>query len=390
MYQGWKVTLAGFFINLVAGIIYTWSIIATNLHQNLGWTYLEATMPYTVFILFYPPAMILAGRLQDLVGPRRMVIAGGLILASATMASSFFINPAGMVALWGLVWGVGVACCFASLTPAAIKWFEPEKKGLITGIVVFGMGFSAFITAPLIYHMISTYSVSLTLQIASVILLFGILIPARYINNPPLLSHGENSLAQPVPDMKISEIFRYPQFYMLWFMFCFIAGSGLTFVNHLDTISRVHFSFERGFMVVSVFAFFNAWGRIIAGLVSDRIGRKNAMTLFYSFMFLTLILIVFQRSPLVLFAAVAIIGLSYGSIFSLFPASVSAFFGEKNFGLFYGLIFSSMTAGALFPLFTGYLYEQRGDFTISFIVLSGFCLLTVMLSLVIKHPAKTP
>ena len=388
MYQGWKVALAGFFINLVAGIIYTWSIIATNLHHNLGWTYLEATMPYTAFVLFYPPAMILAGRLQDIVGPRRMVIAGGVILSAATMASSFAINPAGMVILWGLVWGIGVACCFASLTPAAIKWFEPEKKGLITGIVVFGMGFSAFITAPLIHYMITAYSVALTLQIAAVILLFGILIPARYIDNPPIALSRENNRDLPAPDIRIRDIFRYPQFYMLWFMFCFIAGTGLTFVNHLDTISRAYFSFERGFLVVSVFAFFNAWGRIIAGLVSDRIGRKNAMTLFYSFMFLTLIWIVFMRTPLVLFVAVAIIGLSYGSIFSLFPASVSAFFGEKNFGLFYGLIFSSMTVGAIFPLFTGYLYEQRGDFTISFLVLSGFCMLTVVLSLLIKNPAK--
>lgn len=388
MYQGWKVALAGFFINLVAGIIYTWSIIATNLHQNLGWTYLEATMPYTAFVLFYPPAMILAGRLQDLVGPRRMVIAGGVILSAATMASSFAINPAGMVILWGLVWGIGVACCFASLTPAAIKWFEPEKKGLVTGIVVFGMGFSAFITAPLIHYMITAYSIALTLQIAAVILLFGILIPARYIDNPPIALNSEHSQDLPAPDIRIRDIFRYPQFYMLWFMFCFIAGTGLTFVNHLDTISRAYFSFERGFLVVSVFAFFNAWGRIIAGLVSDRIGRKNAMTLFYSFMFLTLLWIVFMRTPQVLFVAVAIIGLSYGSIFSLFPASVSAFFGEKNFGLFYGLIFSSMTVGALFPLFTGYMYEQRGDFTISFLVISGFCLLTVILSLLIKPPVK--
>lgn len=61
MYRGWKVAMAGFFVNLITGVIYTWSIIASALSVDLGWSYTQASLPYTVFIFCYPPAMIIAG-----------------------------------------------------------------------------------------------------------------------------------------------------------------------------------------------------------------------------------------------------------------------------------------------------------------------------------------
>jgi len=61
LYRGWKVAMAGFFVNLITGVIYTWSIIASALSVDLGWSYTQASLPYTVLIFCYPPAMIIAG-----------------------------------------------------------------------------------------------------------------------------------------------------------------------------------------------------------------------------------------------------------------------------------------------------------------------------------------
>jgi len=322
------------------------------------------------------------------VGPQRMVIAGGIILAGATLLSAYLITPVGMTILWGGLWGLGLACSFAAVTPAAIKWFYPSRKGLVTGIVVFGMGISAFIMAPLVNYSIANLGLQATLQIIGIILLFGVLISSFFVENPPEELSRQNSTVKKGTGFAPAQIFRCPQFYLLWLIFCFISGTGVTFVSHLDTISRVQFSFGQGFLMVSLFSFFNAWGRIVAGVLSDWLGRSKAMTFIFSALTLTLAGIIFFRTPTLLALAVSIVGLSYGGLFTLFPATVSTFFGEKDFGFFYGLIFSGMMVGGLFPLITSYLFEVRGDFTAAFILLLIFCFAAVLLSLLVKKPPE--
>jgi len=389
LYRGWKVAIAGFLINLITGVIYTWSIFASSLYQDYGWAYTQAALPYTVFLFCYPPAMILAGRLQDLFGPRRMIIIGGFILSGATLASSLIITPAGMALLWGLCWGLGLACSFASVTPAAIKWFARSRKGLVAGVVVFGMGISAFIMAPVIDFALKTLGLQLTLQTIAAFLFAGVFVLALFVENPPPAPKEDpphNNQESDDEGISPTEIFRYPQFYILWLIFCFIAGTGVTFVNHLDTIARVQFSVEQGFLMVSMFSFFNAWGRIVSGVMSDKMGRQKAMLINFSALACMLVAIIFYQAPFMLALAVTVIGLSYGGLFTLFPAIVSGLFGDKHFGFFYGLIFSGMTVGALLPLATGYLFEVSGDFTMAFIMLAGLSFTAVLLSLTVKQP----
>ncbi len=386
MYRGWVVTLAGLLINFLAGIIYTWSIIAGALVREMGWSFTEAALPYTIFLFSYAPSMALAGRIQDKIGPRPVLTAGGILLGGSTILSSFLITPLSISILWGIFWGLGMACTFATVTPAAIKWFPVERKGLITGIVVFGMGLSGFILAPLINYSLSTAGLQFTFLSIGFLLLFGIVLLSRLIENPPLPLNLDNTISKTNPARLPLEIFRLPQFYLLWLIFCLITGVGVTFATHMDTIARSQFGFTEGFIIVSLFSFFNAWGRILAGVLFDSLGRVWAMLIMFMAMALVLVNIISFSAPLNLAIAVSVIGLTYGGLFGLIPATVSAFFGEKNFGFFYGLIFTGIAVGGLFPLLAGYLFELRGDFTLVFIVLLAATLLAVLLSIMIKKP----
>lgn len=388
MYKGWKVALAGLCINILTGVPYAWSIFASSLSRDLGWTHTQAALPYTVFLFCYAPAMALTGGLQDRFGPRVVIITGGVLVGIASILSAFFLTPLGVTLLWGVLWGLGVACCFASVTPAAIKWFPPERKGFVTGIVVFGMGFSAFIMAPLVHLLLSQQGLQQTFLLIGAVLLVGVLFLAQLVENPP----RENSAHSGDPGgtkMRVSqspwEIFRHPQFYMLWVMFFLTTGTGVTFVTHMDTIARVHASFEMGFIIVSLFAFFNACGRIAIGFLSDRVGRDKAMTLVFTAMALIVGGLLLVESPLMLAISVSLLGLFYGGLFSLFPATTASFFGEENFGLFYGLIFTALAAGGLFPLLAGYLFELQGDFSQAFKFLVVACLTAVLLSFLVKR-----
>ncbi len=145
--KGWIVTMAGMGLNLALGILYAWSVFSKQLVETVdkggfGWTKTQATMPYTLAIAVFGVMMIPAGRLQDKLGPRVVASLGGiltgvgLIIASLSTAAS--ILPA--VIGFGLFAGTGFGLGYAAATPAAVKWFPPEKKGLITGLVVAGFG----------------------------------------------------------------------------------------------------------------------------------------------------------------------------------------------------------------------------------------------------------
>jgi OFA family oxalate/formate antiporter-like MFS transporter len=265
-----------------------------------------------------------------------------------------------------------------------------EKKGMITGIVVLGAGLSAFVMAPLI-NLLVGYGMRNTFLILGILLLTGMTFLARMIKNPP----ADPVPADPDPADRAAilqgepawyNIFYSSQYYLLWLMFWVTTGIGVTFVTHLDSISRVHAAFERGYILVALFAFFNAAGRIIAGLLSDRLGRSRAMTLDFSVTLIALLFLMQAGSPLYMGVAISILGLAYGGLYTLFPAAVAAYFGDKNFGLIYGLVYTGLGFAGVFPLLAGYLYGRQGDFHGVFVLLVVACCTVIFLSLLLKQP----
>jgi MFS family permease len=144
--KGWIVTFAGMGLNLALGILYAWSIFGKQLTESVdkggfGWSKTEATLPYTIAIACFAAMMVPAGRLQDKFGPRVVASVGALLTGAGLIIASFgtpaTILPA--VLGFGVMAGTGIGLGYASAMPAAVKWFPPQKKGLVTGLVVAGV-----------------------------------------------------------------------------------------------------------------------------------------------------------------------------------------------------------------------------------------------------------
>jgi MFS transporter, OFA family, oxalate/formate antiporter len=133
-------------------------------------------------------------------------------------------------------------------------------------------------------------------------------------------------------------------------MFFLTTGTGVTIAAHLNNIMRVQTGYERGYIAVSLFALCNAAGRVTGGLLSDRLGRVRSMTVIFCSMAMMLGLMIFARTPVLLMAAVAAMALAYGGLFSIFPSAAVSLFGESDFGLNYGVIFTGPGRGRAFPL----------------------------------------
>lgn len=393
--KGWIVTLAGMGLNLALGILYAWSVFKKQLvapiaDGGFGWSNQQATLPYTVAIAMFAVMMIPAGRLQDKLGPRRVALTGGLLTAAGLVVASFAsaANPLPAIVGFGLMAGTGFGLGYAASTPAAIKWFPPEKKGLITGLVVAGFGIAPVYISPLTKVLLGHYGVAMTFRILGIAFAVTATLFSSMIQNPekPLnVAKPGVSKTSFGGDKTWREMVRQPFFYMIWAQYAFAAIAGLMIIGNMASIvtqqSGGALKAQAAFFV-ALLAVFNASGRIIAGVLSDYIGR-----------IVTLALVSISQATILLFfprfttfgefvVGAAVVGFSYGACLSIFPSTTADTWGTKNMGLNYGVVFTAWGVGGVFgPMLAAKIVDATGSYTTAYNVASMLLLVSVVLAM---------
>ena len=172
--SGWIVTSAALGINLLLGLLYAWSVFKKALVAEWGWNDVTASLPFTVSAAIFAFMMIFAGRAQDKFGPRIVALLGGIMFGAGLIASGFTQSPVVMVITFGVIGGIGIGLGYSATTPCAIKWFSSSKKGIISGIVVSGVGLAPVYMAPLTAYFLKLYGIQQSFIILGVIALVAI------------------------------------------------------------------------------------------------------------------------------------------------------------------------------------------------------------------------
>ena len=393
--KGWVVTFAGVGINLALGILYAWSVFSKQLTEPLerggfGWTRTQATLPYTIAIACFAFMMVPAGRLQDRLGPRVIATAGAILCGLGLVVASFASPATSLPAMvgFGLLAGTGIGLGYAAATPAAVKWFPPEKKGLITGLVVAGFGLAPVYIAPLSKYLLGAHGVASSFRILGIAFLVATVLLAQFIANPaspaaPVKKAGSAAPAAAV-DATWREMLKTPSFYSLYLQYACAATAGLMIIGHLAKIVTVQSgnAIKTGFLFVALLAIFNAAGRVAAGVVSDRIGRMITI----AFVCLLQSIIMFSFSNLSTFGGflmgAAVVGFNYGACLSLFPATTADYWGTKNLGLNYGILFTAWGVGGVFgPILAGRIADAQGSYGTAFEIAGGLLICAAFLAM---------
>ncbi len=400
--RGWVVTFSGMGLNLALGVLYAWSVFGKQLTEavdkgGFGWSKTGAALPYTIGIAFFSAMMVPAGRLQDKFGPRIVSTFGALLTGIGLIVASF-ASPGNMLPAllgFGVLAGTGIGLGYASATPAAVKWFPPAKKGLITGIVVSGFGLASVYIAPLSRYLLGSYGVNrsfLILGIAFAVITFFI---AQFIKNPPapVVSPGPQKAGVMVTDHTWREMMRTKTFYLLWIEFACGAMAGLMIIGHLAKIVAVQSGnqIQTGFLFVALLAIFNAGGRLIAGMVSDYIGRlKTVLIVCISQAIIMFLFSKISTIPTFILGS-AVVGFSYGACLSLFPSTCADYWGTKNLGLNYGILFTAWGVGGVFgPILAGRIADSTGSYQMAYVISAALLILAAILTFFTKAPAKRP
>ena len=302
--------------------------------------------------------MIPGGRIQDKAGPKVGAITGGLFLAVGCIIAGLMKSYAGLIFGFGILGGIGMGIGYAAPTPAALSWFGPHKRGLIAGLVVGGYGGAALYIGPPGFLSDRHRRCDLQLDLPGHLLRGGghhRRLPAGQgasgLCGPGGSGQGGRSPGQggghhhrlvPVgnrQDLAVlspwSSCSSAPPSRVCW--------SSATPPRILATAAKgIPFLMANAWILVSCGGLINALGRVGTGMYSDKIGRDNAYTINCLVSALCLFLlptIIASGNIFLLFVAVGIAYWQYGGGLALMPAYTADFFGPKNLGMNYGLVF---------------------------------------------------
>jgi OFA family oxalate/formate antiporter-like MFS transporter len=400
----WFVVVGALLVQLCLGAIYAWGAFTKALQDPSGAFAFSATETQAIFaagLATFAIVMIMAGRWQDRIGPRKVALAGGLllglgyILAGLVGGTSFWA----IFFLIGIVGGAGIGLGYVCPIAACVKWF-PDIKGFVTGLAVAGFGAGAFIFVKLAGTwggFIANYGVNGTFTYFGIIFLVSVIIGAFLLHNPPAgwkpAGWEPSAAAQAAPkaeEFTQGETIRTHQFWMLWIAFVFSAGAGLMVIGSLKNFGELVSGLDAATAAsaLGLLALFNGLGRVVWGSISHKLGARKSialMALLQAIMLFGILKIGGTATGLTV--AACWIGFNFGGSFALFPLATQESFGTKNLGANYGAVFTSYgVGGILMPILAGRLWDMFGSYTWAFIIASITCVLAAILAATVKPP----
>ncbi|NWF94671.1 MAG: OFA family MFS transporter [Candidatus Thorarchaeota archaeon] len=385
------VIVGAIIVQLCLGSIYSWTIFQKFLVDVAGayaWSTLNSNLPFAAGLASFALFMIPAGRMQDRVGPRKVATLGGIllgigyILASQVdlLAPSEATGTLYLVVTYGVIGGAGIGFGYVCPIAALVRWF-PDKKGAITGIAVAGFGGGAFIFNFVEQWLLAIFGVVGTpFFYLGMIYLVGVLIGAQMLSSPPKgwLPAGyvpKVAVADGVgQSLMPGQMIRTSSFLVLWLMFALAATAGLMTIGNVSKAAQVADPYGMGpgswdaylsALVGGIMALFNAAGRIIWGVISDKKGRVTTFMLMFFVlsmaMFSFAYVVLINSSWIVSTLVAGLVGFCFGGNFALFPSATAEYFGSEHVGKNYGVVFTSYgVAGVLGALVAGQFVALAG------------------------------
>jgi nitrate/nitrite transporter NarK len=392
----------------VLGILYVWSVIKAGIPDAWGWTNADKALPYATMATIFSFIMVPAGQLQDRFGPRIVVLlGGGLAGLGCIVAGLGGESKLAYIIGFGAITGTGVGFGYSGLTPAAIKWFPSRQTGLVAGFVVAGVGLAPVPLAPLTAWMLKVFSttapdgtvipgISTTMIILGVIIWIVVGALFGFIVNPPMgfvarerenPKFGKNTIQG--SELSWKPMMGTLRFWLLYCMYFAGASAGLVFISVAADLGKKALG-EMAFFTVVVLSLGNTLGRVVAGAVSDRIGRMWTLfttSIAQSLVIGTLYLLSGHggAGTVIILPVVFLIGLNYGANLALFPSICKESFGIRNFGINYGWMFTAFgAAGLIMPWLNGVIRDVSGTQDLTYILIIAMLIMASLLALVLK------
>lgn len=374
--QRWIVVIGGFLILMCLGVAYTWGVFIMPIAKEFGWGRGETSLAVSILLLVFSVFMVAGGIAEKKYGPKVIASAGGILVSLGWILACFTKSLWWLYFSYGVLSGIGTGLGYSSSISTAIKWF-PDKKGLVIGIVVFGFGFGAAFIAPLAARFIELYGWRTTMLIYGICSGMIIIGAAQLLKAPPANWNPAAGVAQKGAGLKADsydfsprQMLKTATFRLIFITYFIAMLAGMMVIGHISAFAiDAGYTANQAAFMLTVLAIANGLGRIFFGVLFDKIGRKNAIGALLLFMAAGMLILSSTLTLFAFYAAAGFIGLCFGGFLAVYPAATGDFFGARDFGINYGLVFMGYGAGCFMgPWFAGVVYDITGSYAFAFML----------------------
>ena len=397
----WLIAGLGTLLQLCLGAVYAWSYFQKPLVTAYGWSNTQVAWTFSLAIGFLGVAAAVGGILLPKYGPRKLAVTGSLLYGTGYLLAALALWWHSLPLLWlgyGVVGGIGLGLGYVTPVATAAKWF-PDKKGLVTGLVVMGFGFGALLMSKVIAPALdSIFQHQLPLVFAGSGLLVGLtsLAAAAGLSNPP------NLPAAAVTTTGLATV-RTRQFGLMWLVFFCNIVAGIAIISFqspllqdlwkkIDPALTPAALAASGATLIAVSSVFNGLGRLFWGGLSDRLGQLLTFRLMLATQVLAFLVLMRTANPWLFGGLICYVLLCYGGGFGVMPAFVLNEFGQARMPVLYGCILTAWSAGGIVgPQMVAWLKDHCGAqaSSIAFALGAGLLALGFVLSLFLRKRQST-
>jgi len=414
--QGLYSVSAAIAIQLTLGIAYIWSVFQTGIAKTI-FGYMKdgevvgdnaaASLTFSLLLATLTIGSIIGGKLTAKYSTRLVVFIGGLILSAGFLLASF-VTANNAWLLWvtyGFMGGLGMGFTYSTTIACAQKWY-PHKKGLVTGVIVSALGFGGVVFTPIVEKLIECFGGTgvgemNTFMVLSFVFLVVCSAGSFFLKNPPdgymmnpATSNSNAAAAKPVHNYSTLEMLKTPQFYLVAITFLLACMGGIMMIGFAKPIAVAKGLAATASIGVLAVTMFNSFGRLLWGIVSDKLGRNNTIIILLTGNAIVSLL-VNSASGYWIFVLIALVGFFYGGFLSTFPSLTADLFGAKNLATNYGFVLLGFGGGAIIASkIAGYykdIAEKADDINLmfpAFVIASCCAVAGIVMMLILKKLNK--
>ncbi|WP_305403403.1 L-lactate MFS transporter [Photobacterium leiognathi] len=379
-------TLIGTIITQFAlGSVYTWSLFNAQLADKLSEPVSRVAFSFGILSLALAVASSMAGKMQERFGVRKVTIGAGILLGASLLLTAHATNLILLYVFAGFLIGFADGTGYLMTLSNCVKWF-PERKGLISACAIGAYGLGSLGFKFINMYLLEHNGLESTFDVWGVIAMVMVIIGGLMMKDAPKQEISAVEAAEGVRDYSLAESMKCPQFWMLALVFLTVCMSGLYVIGVAKDIgqSYVHLSVEVAASAVAIIAVANLGGRLVLGVLSDKMARTNVIAIALAVCLLGVCALLFAHlNMMVFYFAVACIAFSFGGTITVVPSLVSDFFGLNNLTKNYGVIYLGFGIGSFIGSIVASVF---GGFIATFYLMFALLVVSLVIALTIKLP----
>ncbi len=372
---GWVIVAAGALMTCVGiGAMFSLAVYLQPMSAATGWSRAGISSAMTLDFLVMGVAGFGWGAVSDRFGTRVVVLTGAILLGLGLVLASRAESLVQFQLVYGILVGLAAGAFFAPMIAAATTWFETNRS-LAVSLVSAGMGVAPMTVSPFARWLISAYDWR-TAMLTIGVVAWGLLIPAALlVRRPPVAAASGPRVPAGGTGLSVAQALRSPQFVVLALTFfcCCAAHSGPIF--HM--VSYAIACGVPAFAAVSIYSvegLSGLGGRLLLGVLADRIGAKPVLVAGLLLQALAIVAYLFVSRLGEFYALSVVFGTAYGGVMPLYAVLAREYFGPRIMGTVFGaatmasslgMAFGPVAGGLVFDTFGGYGWLYTGSFAVA-------------------------